>query len=65
MRFLGQAMAGGLVPARHLPARASQWQAGSGEVGGRGVKRGQGYLYSDGIYWVLYLFWLNLDKGLP
>ena len=22
------------------------------------------YLYSDGIYWVLRLFWLNLDKGL-
>jgi hypothetical protein len=31
----------------------------------RGVKGREGYLYSDGIYWVLCLFWLNLDKGVP
>ena len=30
----------------------------------RGAKRGEGHLYSDGIYWALRLFWLNLDKGL-
>jgi len=29
-----------------------------------GVKGRDRYLYSDGIYWVLRLFWLNMDKGL-
>ena len=55
------------MPARHrsrLPARASQWQAGSGEAGGRAVKGREVYLFNDGIYWVLRLFWLNLVKGL-
>jgi hypothetical protein len=31
--------------------------------GGKAVKGGEGHLYSDGIYWVLCLSWLNLDKG--
>jgi hypothetical protein len=30
----------------------------------RGVKGREGYLYSDGIYWELRLFWLDLDKDL-
>ena len=34
------------------------------EAGGRSVKGRATYLYSDGIYRVLRLFWLNLDKGL-
>jgi len=28
------------------------------------VEGGEAYLYNDGIYWVLRLFWLNLDKRL-
>jgi hypothetical protein len=30
----------------------------------KGIKGREGYLYNDGIYWVLRLFWLNVDKGL-
>jgi len=29
-----------------------------------GIKGKERYLYSDGIYWALRLFWLNLDKRL-
>ena len=32
--------------------------------GGKAVKGREGYLFNDGIYWVLRLFWLNLVKGL-
>ena len=31
------------------------------EAGRKGVKGRQGYLYNDGIYWVLRLFWLDKD----
>ena len=30
----------------------------------RVVRGGEGYLYSDGIHWVLRLFWLNQGKPL-
>jgi len=29
-----------------------------------GIKGKERYLYSDGIYWALRLFWRNLDKRL-
>ena len=44
------------MPARH--------GSRSGEAGGRAVKGREVYLFNDGIYWVLRLFWLNLVKGL-
>jgi len=29
-----------------------------------GVYGSEGYLYRDGMYWVLFRFWLHLDKVL-
>jgi hypothetical protein len=52
---IGVGYGGRLVPARH--------RSRSGEAGGRAVKGREVYLFNDGIYCVLRLFWLNLDKA--
>jgi hypothetical protein len=37
---------------------------GYGEKACEGCQAQAGYLYEDGIYWVLCLFWPNLDRNL-
>jgi hypothetical protein len=47
-------IARGFVPARHrsrLPARALQWQAGSGEAGGNAPKGGAVDVFNYGNFW--------------
>ncbi len=44
--------------------RTSEIGNRNSEAAARGAKRREGHFYSDGIYWLLCLFWLDLEKGL-